>query len=152
VKVFIRKARRTDLSSIVRLHAEDDLGGHGDSWDVGNRSAYEAAFEAIERSPDNFLFVAELGGQVVGCFQLTLIPTVAGRGACVTRIGGVQVASGLRSQGIGARMIAHAEAVARSRGAGSLALTANKRRLDAHRFYERLGFIRSHEGFRMTLD
>jgi GNAT superfamily N-acetyltransferase len=152
VKVLIREAKCADLPAIVRLHAEDGLGGHGDAWDFANRSAYEAAFEAIEHSPDNLLFVAELDGQVVGCFQLTFIPTVAGRGAWVTRIGGVQVASGLRSQGIGARMIAQAEAIARARGAGSLALTSNKRRLDAHRFYERLGFIRSHEGFRKTLD
>lgn len=151
MKLLIREAKRADLPSIVRLHAEDGLGGHGDAWNRLNSAAYEAAFDAIGRSPDNLLFVAELDGEVVGCFQLTFIPTIAGRGALVVRLGGVQVATGLRSQGIGGHMVAHAETVAKERGANSLVLSSNKRRVDAHRFYERLGFSRSHEGFRKAL-
>jgi hypothetical protein len=30
-------------------------------------------------------------------------------------------------------------------------LTSNKQRKDAHRFYERLGFVASHEGFKLAL-
>jgi GNAT superfamily N-acetyltransferase len=48
-------------------------------------------------------------------------------------------------------MIAEAERLARARGATGLQLTSNKRRTAAHRFYERQGYERSHEGFRKTL-
>jgi GNAT superfamily N-acetyltransferase len=151
VTPHIREARLLDLPFIVRLYEADELGGHGDSWNDANRAAYEASFAAIRRSGDNAIFVAELDGEVVGVFQLTFVPTIAGRGSLRARLGGVQVAAALRSHGIGARMVAHAEEIARARGAASLELTSNGQRVDAHRFYERLGFRRSHQGFKMPL-
>jgi len=39
----------------------------------------------------------------------------------------------------------------RERGCGVVQLTSNKKRVDAHRFYERLGFAKSHEGFKLYL-
>jgi GNAT superfamily N-acetyltransferase len=79
---------------------------------------------------------------------MTLIPSLTGRGALRVKIESVKVGSALRSQGIGAAMMAHAESEARRRGARLVELTSNKVRGDAHRFYERLGFARSHEGFK----
>jgi GNAT superfamily N-acetyltransferase len=150
-EIAIRRARADDLEAIVRLHEDDALGALGDSWRAETREDYEAAFAAIEASPDNALYVAEREGRVVGTFQLTVFPTLTGRGAMRVRIGGVQVAADLRSKGIGARMIAFAESTARARGARSVELSSNKRRSDAHRFYERLGYARSHEGFKKSL-
>jgi GNAT superfamily N-acetyltransferase len=147
----IREARADDLEAIVRLHEEDALGTHGDAWVPENRDAYEAAFTAIAGSRDNTLFVAEWDDRVVGTFQLTFIPNLTGRGALRVKIESVKVKADLRSRGIGARMMAFAEAQARSRGARLLELSSNKTRGDAHRFYERLGFARSHEGFKKKL-
>jgi GNAT superfamily N-acetyltransferase len=147
----IREARADDLEAIVRLHEEDALGTHGDAWIPENRDAYEAAFAAIAGSRDNILYVAEWGRRVVGTFQLTFIPNLTGRGALRVKIESVKVKADLRSRGIGARMMAFAEAQARSRGARLLELSSNKTRGDAHRFYERLGFARSHEGFKKKL-
>lgn len=149
--VLIRRARAEDLEAIIRLHEDDALGALGDAWRPETRPHYEAAFAAIEVSPDNALYVAEREGRVVGTFQLTFFPTLTGRGAARVRIGAVQVAAPLRSQGLGARMIAFAESAARARGARSVELSSNKRRTDAHRFYERLGYARSHEGFKKSL-
>lgn len=42
-------------------------------------------------------------------------------------------------------------AKSRQRGCKRLQLTTDKRRLDAHRFYERLGFVKSHEGMKLGL-
>lgn len=147
----IREARADDLEAIVRLHEEDALGTHGDAWVPENRDAYEAAFAAIAGSRDNTLYVAEWDDRVVGTFQLTFIPNLTGRGALRVKIESVKVKADLRSRGIGARMMAFAEAQARSRGARLLELSSNKTRGDAHRFYERLGFARSHEGFKKKL-
>jgi GNAT superfamily N-acetyltransferase len=63
----------------------------------------------------------------------------------------VRVRSDLRGAGIGRRMMAYAVGRARSRGCAMAQLTSDKRRTDAHRFYERLGFLKSHEGFKYYL-
>jgi GNAT superfamily N-acetyltransferase len=115
--VAIREAEPGDLEPIIRLHEADTLGALGDSWGPETRSVYEAAFAAIASSPDNALYVAVLEDRVVGTFQLTYFPTLTGRGVTRVRIGAVQVDEPLRSQGIGARMIAFAEEAARERGA-----------------------------------
>jgi GNAT superfamily N-acetyltransferase len=146
--VIFRKARAEDLEAIVRLHEEDALGSHGDAWLPETRPAYEAAFAAIEASPENVLYVAEEAGRVVGTFQLTYIPNLTGRGTRRVKVESVKVAAALRSRGIGARMMAFAEDEARARGAGMMELTSNNNRLDAHRFYERIGFEKSHTGFK----
>ena len=151
MSLSIREARAEDLEAIVRVHEEDALGSHGDAWLPETRPAYEAAFRAIVASADNALYVAEQEGRVVGTFQLTFIPNLTGRGALRVKVESVKVAARLRSQGIGAAMMAFAEDVARGRGAAMLELSSNKARKDAHRFYERIGFDRSHEGFKKKL-
>ena len=146
--LVIREARIGDLEAIIRLHEEDELGSHGDVWSPATRPAYEAAFAAIERSPENRLFVATDGNEIIGTFQLTFIPNLTGRGALRVKVESVKVRAARRSGGIGAQMMAFAEDHARTHGAAMLELTSNKTRTDAHRFYERLGFSRSHEGFK----
>ena len=146
-----REAEPGDLEAIIRLHEEDELGAHGDAWSPETRPAYEAAFAAIARSPENRLFVAMEGDEVVGTFQLTFIPNLTGRGALRVKVESVKVKVARRSGGIGARMMEYAEDHARAHGAALLELTSNKTRSAAHRFYERLGFSRSHEGFKKKL-
>jgi len=149
--LLIREAGPEDLEAIIRLHEEDELGSHGDAWTPENRPAYEAAFAAIAKSPENRLFVAVAGNEVVGTFQLTFIPNLTGRGALRVKVESVKVKAARRSLGIGAQMMAFAEDQARAQGAAMLELSSNKTRKDAHRFYERLGFSRSHEGFKKKL-
>jgi aspartyl-tRNA(Asn)/glutamyl-tRNA(Gln) amidotransferase subunit B len=99
-------------------------------------------------SPDNTLFVAERAGEVVGTFQVTLIPGLVARGRKRAKIESVHVAPESRGHGIGAVMVEAALAFASDNGAELVELTSNKSRLDAHRFYRRLGFDQSHEGFK----
>jgi GNAT superfamily N-acetyltransferase len=150
-EILVREARFEDLEAVIRLHEEDKLGSHGDAWNPETKPAYEAAFQAIARSPENTLFVAVDGDEVIGTFQLTFIPNLTGRGATRVKVESVKVKSARRSGGIGARMMAFAEDYARTNGAAAMELTSNKTRKDAHRFYERLGFSRSHEGFKKKL-
>ncbi|WP_243368042.1 GNAT family N-acetyltransferase [Microvirga solisilvae] len=150
-EITFREARAEDLEAIIRLHEEDELGSHGDAWTPETEPAYEAAFAAIASSPENMLFVAVDGDEVVGTFQLTFIPNLTGRGTLRVKVESVKVKAARRSGGIGGRMMTFAEEVARTRGARAMELTSNKTRKDAHRFYERLGFSRSHEGFKKKL-
>ncbi|MGO4704297.1 GNAT family N-acetyltransferase [Microvirga sp. 2MCAF38] len=149
--LLIRQAGREDLEAIIRLHEEDALGAHGDTWTPANVPAYEKAFAAIDANSDNLLFVAVADDIVVGTFQLTFIPNLTGRGALRVKIESVKVRASERSRGIGAKMMTFAEEEARKRGASMLELSSNKTRKDAHRFYERIGFARSHEGFKKKI-
>lgn len=149
--LLIRVARSDDLPAIIAILAADDVGGHGDTVDPGARADYERAFAAIAADPGQTLFVACLGADVIGTFQLTILPTLLARGATRAMVEAVQVAPHARGRGIGAAMMRTAMDEARARGAVQLGLTSSKRRIDAHRFYERLGFARSHEGFKISL-
>ena len=148
---MIREALADDIEAIVRLHEADQLGGHGDAWTEAHRPAYEAAFAAIATSPHVTLYVVQEDREVVGAFQLVITPGLTGRGSVRARLESVQVRADRRSRGIGAELVAHAVAEARRAGASAMELTSNKHRPEAHRFYQRLGFLRSHEGFRKLL-
>jgi ribosomal protein S18 acetylase RimI-like enzyme len=146
---LIRRARAADVPAIVRLLADDKLGAarEGDPDDP----VYGRAFAAIEASPDNAVFVLDADGVVVGCAQLTVIPGLSRRGNTRVQIEAVRVAADRRGQGLGAMLIEHLVAMAREAGCGSVQLTSDKSRIDAHRFYERLGFKKSHDGFKLDL-
>lgn len=150
-ELAIRRAEAADLEGIIRVFMGDADVGHGDNWSPERVPAYQRAMTRIVESPDNLLFVATLDGAVVGTFQVTLIPGLVGGGRLRAKFESVHVLPQHRGKGIGARMIAHAIEVARARGAAMAELTSNKLRRDAHRFYERLGFARSHEGFKLVL-
>ncbi|MBC7281532.1 GNAT family N-acetyltransferase [Hoeflea sp.] len=148
----IRAARRDDVAAIAALFAQDTLGGHGDSADPADLPLYLAAFDRIAQSPNDALYVAVLGGEVVGTFQTTLITSLTGKGSSSLTIEAVHTRSDMRGRGIGQAMINHAIAEARGKGARLVQLMSNAARLDAHRFYRNLGFTQSHAGFKMKLD
>lgn len=149
--VVIRRARLEDVPAIVRMFASDALGGHGDSADPSLMPLYAAAFKRIEASPNDELFVAELEGRIVGTFQTTLTTTMTGRGSILMTVEAVHTDERFRGRGIGESMMRHAIETAREKGVAKMQLASNKKRSDAHRFYERLGFVRSHEGFKLAL-
>jgi GNAT superfamily N-acetyltransferase len=150
-ELLIREAREDDVTSIVALFAADTLGGHGDTTAPDALPDYVSAFRRIAASPNDTLYVAELSGAVVGTFQTTMITSMTGRGGASMKIEAVHTSSVLRGRGIGAAMMRFAIGRARDAGARSVQLTSNNARVDAHRFYERLGFVKSHAGFKMVL-
>lgn len=150
--LLIAPATRADLAAIVAILASDRLFGARDTTDPSVFPEYEAAFAAIEAAPNLTLYVARRGGEVLGTFQLILLPVLLRRGATIAIAEAVHVHPEARGLGIGAAMMAFAIEEARRRGAASIQLTSNKKRPDAHRFYERIGFERRQEGFKIDLD
>ncbi len=150
--VRLRTARREDVPAIVGLIAADQLGATRDGVrDDADLAAYTAAFEAIDADPAHLLLVAESGGEVVGTMQLSFLPGLARRGALRAQIEAVRVAESTRGGGLGAAMIDWAISEARNRQCALVQLTTDKSRTDAHRFYQRLGFVASHEGMKLAL-
>ena len=148
----IRRARREDVAAIVELLVDDEKATHLERGaPVANVAPYLDAFDAIARDPDGGLFVAELDGAVVGTFQLLVLRHLANRGARIAQIESVHVHSTRRARGIGTAMMRVAVDEARRLGCRRVQLTSNKKRTEAHRFYGRLGFTASHEGFRLSL-
>jgi len=147
----IRPATRDDVPAILDLLADDDLASHPEATGHGPLAPYLEAFDDIAADPNSTLYVARLGERVVGTFQLFVVRQLAHRGGRVAQIESVHVASDVRRRGIGEAMMRFACEEARRHGCHRVQLTSNKRRVDAHRFYERLGFVPSHEGFKLPL-
>ena len=145
--VTIRRARRDDVETIVKMLADDALGGTRERLDNPLPASYFAAFERVDCDPNLTLVVAEgEGGAVIGCLQLCILPGLSSQGASRGLIEDVRVASQCRSLGIGEQLVQWALAEARRHGCKLVELLTHHTRVDAQRFYERLGFARSHVG------
>jgi GNAT superfamily N-acetyltransferase len=150
--VQLRTAAEADVSAIVGLLAADQLGATRDGVrDEADLAAYAAAFRCIDADPAHLLVVAEQDGRIIGTFQLSFLPGLARRGALRAQIEAVRVAADQRGAGLGAAMMRWAIAEARRRGCTMVQLTSDKARTEAHRFYENLGFVASHEGMKLRL-
>ena len=147
----IRKAREEDIAAIVAILAADDIGGHGDTTDASARADYLEAFRTLQQTPRENLYVAECAGEIVGTFQTLLTTTLTGRGGTSMVVEAVQTKPDMRGRSIGRKMIEFCLEEARRLGLRQVQLTSNAARTDAHRFYERLGFARSHFGFKYKL-
>lgn len=146
--VTVREARIEDLPAIVDLLADDPLGSRREGGDL---APYAAAFARMTADPGQTQVVAELGGQIVGTLQLSLIPSLTRRGTTRAQIEGVRTLSTLRGRGIGEALFSWALGRARERGVTLVQLTSDTSRGNAHRFYEHLGFVASHTGFKLEL-
>ena len=150
-EVIFRLATRADLPSIVRMLADDELGSQRERVEDPLPESYYSAFEQINQDPNHELIVAERNRQVVGTLHLMFLPSVSFQGGLRAQVESVRVDTLFQSQGIGSEMMKWAMERARQRGAHVIQLTTHKSRVDAHRFYERLGFKGSHLGMKLTL-
>jgi GNAT superfamily N-acetyltransferase len=145
----IRRARRHDISAIVHMLADDQLGATRD--DPGNLDPYLRAFDQIDADPNQLLVVAVFEDQPVGTLQLTIIPGLARRGSLRGQIEAVRIRADHRGSGLGTGIMEWAIDESRRRGCSLVQLTSDMSRTEAHRFYERLGFTPSHTGFKLKL-
>ncbi|MEU6771605.1 GNAT family N-acetyltransferase [Streptomyces sp. NPDC046759] len=145
----IRRATADDLPAIVAMLADDPLGAARESPD--DMAPYQAALERLETDPHQHLVVAVREGRLIGTLQLTIVPGLSHRGATRALIEAVRVHADERGSGLGSLLIEWAIDTARRLECGMVQLTSDKTRTDAHRFYERLGFSATHEGFKLRL-
>lgn len=179
MKIYFRAATIADLPAIVRMLADDFLGGRRESFEEPLPESYVKAFREIEADSNNELIVAvrqpdlpvadgvqrestdreavhagetpPARSKVVGTMQLTFTPSISFRGGKRATVESVRVDTKYRGQGIGEQMMRWAIERAKERGCVSMQLTTNLERKDAHRFYERLGFAPSHLGMKLKL-
>ncbi|WP_327116746.1 GNAT family N-acetyltransferase [Streptomyces sp. NBC_01341] len=147
--LVIRPAAPTDIPAVVAMLADDPLGAQRESPD--DLAPYHAAFQRLAGDPNQHLVVAVREGRVVGTLQLTVVPGLSRRGATRSLIESVRVHADERGSGLGTQLIQWAVDESRRQDCQLVQLTSDATRLDAHRFYERLGFTASHVGFKLAL-
>jgi GNAT superfamily N-acetyltransferase len=147
----LREATVDDVPAIIKLLAADQLGATRDGATTDEElQPYLRAFRTIDADPAHVLVVVTDGAEVVATLQLSFLPGLARRGAVRAQIEAVRVHEAHRHHGLGSSLIQWAIAEARSRRCALVQLTTDKARIDAHRFYQRLGFVASHEGFKLA--
>jgi ribosomal protein S18 acetylase RimI-like enzyme len=147
--ITIRRARRDDVAAIVAMLADDPLGAARERIEDPLPACYFRTFDLLECDANIQLMVAEEEGVVVGCLQLCILPGLSSQGASRALIEDVRVAVHRRSRRIGERLVQWALSDARAKGCKLVELFTHHTRADAQRFYERLGFHRSHVGMTM---
>ena len=142
----IRDATIGDLPALVRL-----LGQLYDAPPAPLTERHRAAFEAVTTDPRQRLLVVEHDGAVIGTAALVIVPNLGHNGTPYALIENVVVDEAARGARHGERLLRHMIDEARRAGCYKVVLTSRKHRTDAHRFYQRLGFEATSEGFRYTL-
>ncbi|MEM9047754.1 MAG: GNAT family N-acetyltransferase [Pseudomonadota bacterium] len=143
-----RRAALQDLPAIVALLADDPLGA---GRERPGDPAYDRAFSAIAADPNQLLAVLEEDGRVVGCLQISFIPGLGRGGIWRGQIEAVRIARHARGRGLGRALMTWAIEQCRARGCALVQLTSDRQRPQAHRLYASLGFVASHEGFKLAL-
>jgi ribosomal protein S18 acetylase RimI-like enzyme len=151
-EIKFRIATEQDLVRIVEMLADDELGRKRERYEQPLPESYTKAFHAITSDPNNELVVAYQGNEVIGVQQITFTPYITHQGGWRATIEGVRTSSSVRGKGVGTELIKWAIQRANERGCHLIQLTTDKQRVDALRFYERLGFKSTHEGLKMKLN
>jgi GNAT superfamily N-acetyltransferase len=150
-RLTIRRATEADLPRLVELLSQLSLDDNRDSPAEPLPESYRAAFHQIEADPRQQLLVAEAEGRVLATATLGIIPNLSYRGRAWAFVDGLVVDGSARGKGYGEALLRYAIEEARRAGCYKVSLTSNKRRVEAHRFYQKMGFAATHEGFRLLL-
>ena len=151
-----RIATKDDLLAIVQMLLDDTLGATREKTDTKISAdelleSYLLAFQKISADPNQELTIVEMNGEKVATFQLTFIQYLTYQGGLRGQIEAVRTHSKYRGTGIGKKVFDYAISRAKEKGCHLIQLTTDKRRPDAIRFYESLGFVASHEGMKLIL-
>ncbi|HEY5625659.1 MAG TPA: GNAT family N-acetyltransferase [Dehalococcoidia bacterium] len=145
----VRAATEADLPRLIELMAQLRP-EEPEAEDLSRAEDYAGVFARMTAQGQRVL-VAENGGRIVGALVLAIVENITKRGTPYAIIENVVVDEAARGERHGEALIEQAVAEARRAGCYKVSLTSNKRRREAHRFYERLGFVQTHEAFRIDL-
>ena len=134
--LMIRRAAAADLPALRLLYAELDPPGSP----APDPARMAAAWQRIAADQRYALWVLEADGSIGATYSMLIMESLAHDQRPAALVENVVVAAALRGRGLGEALMRHAMARAAEAGCYKLALSSNKRRLDAHRFYRRLGF------------
>ena len=145
-----RKATINDVSEIIKMMAEDELGKKRENFKNPLPNSYLEAFKNIDADKNQELIVIENKGfQIIGTLQITYIQYLSYCGGTRAQIENVFIRSDQRGLGIGKKVFEWAINRAKEKKVHVVQLTSDKKRPRAIKFYEDLGFKATHEGMKM---
>ncbi|WP_298896464.1 GNAT family N-acetyltransferase [uncultured Psychroserpens sp.] len=148
--MIFREANRDDVSAIVAMIADDDLGKKRENFQSPLPSVYYTAFENISRDKNQMLTVIENDKEeIIGTLQLSFIQYLTYCGGIRAQIEAVRIRKDYRGTGLGTELFKWAINKAKERNAHVLQLTTDKKRPEALEFYKKIGFVASHEGMKL---
>lgn len=148
-----RKATINDVSIIVEMIADDELGEKRENFQKPLPKEYIKAFEKINADENQELIVVEnKNTEIIGTLQLSFIQYLTYQGGIRAQIEAVRIRKDKRGLGIGKKMFKWAINRAKERNAHLLQLTTDKKRPKAIKFYEDLGFTATHEGMKIHFE
>lgn len=147
----VREATEADLPRIIELLAQLSLDEQREDAGPPLPDAYRRALQEVLADRRQRLLLVEVEGRIAGSAVLIIVPNLSHQGRPYAMVDNVIVDEAQRGRGYGALLLRFAAGVALETGCYKLSLTSNKLRPEAHRFYERLGFRATHEGFRLEL-
>lgn len=135
--IVVREAVPDDAETIAVLMAEMD----DEPASRVDASAVRQVMMEMRAYPNFRVYLAlDLTGSPIGTFSLMVFCSPSHQGTRQGMLDAVVVTRSQRGQGVGRAMLRHALTMAASMGCYKLALSSNLKRVDAHRFYEELGF------------
>jgi GNAT superfamily N-acetyltransferase len=140
----VRAARETDARDIARLTKQ--LGYADDAAAAADRLA------RVLRKPDQVVLIADVDDRVAGWLHAAVSePLDVDRFVSIV---GLVVDADHRGSGIGRQLLEHAETWARAQGCAFVRLTSSSTRMQAHQFYERVGYtnVKTQYSFAKALD
>ncbi len=149
--IRIRDAVAADATAVAALLAGGTL--DPDAENPADPTPYREALSEIAATDGTWVLVAEdvASGEVVGMCQLLVFRHVQHRGGRCAEIESAHVRADRRGDGIGTLLAVACVTRARAAGCYRVQLTSNAVRADAHRFWERQGFVATHRGFKLDL-
>jgi GNAT superfamily N-acetyltransferase len=150
-ELIFRLAKEEDLIEIVRMLSDDSLGATREKFENNLSDNYIKAFKNIQGDSNQELTVVELNGEKVATFQLTFIQYLTHQGGLRAQVEAVRTNSNYRGQGIGTKVFNYIIERAKEKGCHLLQLTSDKKRTEAIKFYEVMGFNATHEGMKLKL-
>lgn len=148
----LRRATADDLPAVLALFVASGLDAPEDVPLAGAQKSWRA-MQAL--GAEVWLAECELAGgavELLGCLTLYVLPLLAHRQAPEALVEDVAVHPKAQGLGLGRLLMEEAMAVAQQRGCYKLALSSNAKRVDAHAFYEHLGFRRHGFSFHVPLN
>ncbi|UCH42871.1 MAG: GNAT family N-acetyltransferase [Dehalococcoidales bacterium] len=149
---IVRAAAEHDLPRILELYQELVITTSQQELKRGSPGDdYQRVFNEIQNVPGYELLVVEENGIVLGTMVLLIIPNLSHSALPWALIENMMVDSSYRRRGLGRLLMDYAIARAKEAGCYKIQLSSNKKRPEAHQFYQSSGFEDSAHGFRMYL-